>query len=214
MLASPLFADVSSNNRGLDARTYRQTGHILVGIKATEGLAYTNPYHRTWSLHAGLNLVSVVHYHFGRPDAGNDPAHEAEHFLAVALPLAGWWDYLALDLERATPFGYSHDPAWSRGFDEYVSAHSRFNTILYANRSTLEGGTNWLTNPKKRVWDADYSNTPDYAPAGYSVAFRQFTDGVVGPTPHEVAGVGTCDVNRMSHTMFAELTKRYRHPAA
>lgn len=39
-------------------------------------------------------------------------------------------------------------------------------------------------------------------PPGYSVAFRQFTDGTLGPPPHSLAGVGHCDVNRMSGDIF------------
>jgi lysozyme len=205
------FADISSNNNKFEALRYRDTGHILVGIKATEGINYTNPYHRTWSLNAGLQWVSVVHYHFARPDQGNDPAHEAQRFLAAALPLAGWWDYLCLDLERATRGGWQHDPAWSQAFDKYVLDHSRFRVILYANRSTLEQSDKWLVSDKKRVWDADWSNAPDYAPPGYECVFRQLTNGVFGPEPHAVPGVGICDVNRMSGAMLAELTERYRH---
>lgn len=208
---SPLFADISSNNRGLNAKSYRNAGHILVGIKATEGTNYTNPHHRPWCLNAGLNWISVVHYHFARPDLNSDPEQEAAHFLAVALPLAGWWDYLCVDIERATPAGWKHDPAWCHSFDGYVIAHSRFRSILYANRSTLELSDAWLASDRKRVWDADWSNAPDYAPPGYECVFRQTSDGTFGPEPHSLAGVGQCDVNRMSHSMFDELTKRYRH---
>ena len=210
MIFSRQFADISSNNSHFDAATYRHGGHILIAIKATEGTNYTNPYHRGWSLQAGGNWVSVVHFHFARPDLGKDPEREAAHFLSVALPLAGWWDYLALDIERATPFGWSHDPLWTLAFDDYVRAHSRFRIILYANRSTLESYHGWLGSDRKRVWDADWSNAPDYAPPGYECVFRQFTDGVFGPEPHSMPGIGQCDVNRMSRGMFAQLTKRYR----
>lgn len=155
--------------------------------------------------------MSVVHYHFARPDVNPNPALEAEHFLAVAGPLAGWWDYLCVDVERATPSGWNHDPAWTRAFDEYIVAHSRFRSILYASRSTLQEFEGWLASDRKRVWDADWSTGPNYAPPGYECVFRQFTDGVFGPEPHSLAGVGVGDVNSMSSDMFAQLTKRYRH---
>lgn len=211
MTASRLFADISSNNAVFDARQYRDSGHILVAIKATEGLDYTNPYHRTWSLHAGLNWVSVVHYHFATPNTGNSPEAEADHFLNVVLPLAGWWDYLCVDIERATPQGWTHDPAWVRAFDDQVGRRSRFRSIVYASRSVLAQSDGWLGSDRKRVWDADWSTAPDYAPPGYECVFRQFTDGVIGPEPHTLSGVGDCDVNRMSADMFARLTDRYRH---
>src|ERR1700741_2463802 len=110
MLYSPLFGDISSNNRTFDAATYRKYGHILVAIKAAEGTFYTNPDHRPWSLHAGMNWVSVVHYHFARPDLDNHPADEANHFWDAVAHLAGWWDYLCVDVERGTPFGFGADP--------------------------------------------------------------------------------------------------------
>lgn len=200
-----LFADISSNNLFFDAVKYRTAGHILVAVKATEGVHYINPNHRTWSLHAGLNHIGVAHYHFARPDLGNQPDAEADAFLQTALRLAGGRDYLVLDLERATPAGWKHDPAWSAAFDAYVQAHSRFHTILYANKGTLQQSDAWLAGDVRRVWDADWSNDPDFAPPGYTVAARQFTDGVLGPEPHWIAGVGRCDVNRMSAEMFRTL---------
>lgn len=208
---SRLFADISSNNSMWNARDYRNAGHILVAIKATEGTNYTNPYHRNWCLHAGLNWVSVVHYHFARPDQGNQPETEADHFCNAALPLAGWWDYLCVDVEEATRQGWTHDPAWVRAFDTQVRRRSRFRVIMYASRSTLQIADDWLSSDRRRVWDADWSNDADYAPPGYECVFRQFTDGVIGPQPHALPGVGDSDVNRMSSGMFAELTKRYRH---
>lgn len=211
MLYSTLFADISSNNNTPDMRIYRQTGHVLIAIKATEGIDYTNPDHRNWCLHAGLNWVSVVHYHYARPDLDNDPAREADHFLGAALPLAGWWDYLAVDVERGRNGTFALDPAWVRAFDMQVQRRSRFASILYASRSMLAVSDQWLVGNRRRVWDADWSTSPDFAPPGYQCVFRQFTDGVLGPQPHVVDGVGQCDVNRMSPAMFRKLTTRYRH---
>lgn len=211
MQYSRQFADISSNNTTPDMRIYHHAGHILIAIKATEGINYTNPDHRNWCLHAGLNWVSVVHYHYARPDLDNDPVAEANHFLDAALPLAGWWDYLAVDVERGRNGQFTGDPAWVREFDQQVQHRSRFATILYASRSTLELSNAWLVGDRKRVWDADWSNTPDYAPPGYACAFRQFTDGTLGPEPHTLVGVGQCDINTMSAQMFKHLTSRYRH---
>lgn len=208
MSVNPIFADLSSNNSELHPAPYLQAGHVIVAIKATEGVHYVNPDHRPWCLAAGGHRMHVVHYHFARPDLNGNPADEARFFLEVALPLAGGRDYLALDLERATPQGWSHDPAWSNQFDAYVRDHSRFATILYASRSTLQSNPGeWLAADPKRTWDADWSSTPDWAPAGYRVAFRQFTDGVHGPEPHSLPGVGVCDVNRAVGGTWREILR-------
>jgi lysozyme len=200
--ASRYFADTSAWTANFNPVEYRNAGGLIIAHKCTEGTDYVNPKHRGWSLAAGLHHIAVIHYHFARPDLGNGPITEAQHFLAWALPLAGPHDYLVLDVERATPRGWSHDPEWSREFDRYVCENSRFKTILYANRSTLERWNGWLWNDARRVWDASYSSEPDYAPPGYTCVFRQLSDGLAGPFPHTVPGVGQCDVNTMSLPMF------------
>lgn len=213
---SRYFADLSSYQRTFDAKLYAGAGHVLVAIKATESTNYTNPYHRGYALRAGAEHVAVVHYHFGRPDLHpDDPELEADWFLEHALPLAGARDYLVLDLERATPAGWAHDPAWSQAFDRTVRSKSRFRTILYALRSTLLIGrepldfspeVRWLAGEPYRSWDPDWSSAADWAPAGWTLAFRQYSDGVQGPAPHTFAGVGSpCDGDRMSPAMFAAI---------
>lgn len=208
-MISPVFADLSSNNPEFDAGAYRAAGHVIVAIKATEGVHYVNPDHRPWALAAGGKRMHVIHYHFARPDLGDSPDAEAAHFLEVALPLCGGRDFLVLDLERATPAGWAHDPAWSHAFDSHVQAHSRFRTILYASRSTLssvEG--DWLAGDDRRTWDADWSQAPDFAPRGYTVAFRQSSDGVRGPGPHELPGVGRCDVDEARGSTWRQIMVR------
>jgi hypothetical protein len=196
MTSTPLFADISTNNAFFHASEYRDTGHLVVAIKATEGTSYVNPEHRPWCNEAGAERLTVIHYHFARPDLGDSPDSEARHFLEVALPLAGGRDFMAVDIERATPQGWVHDPAWSRGFDEYVQAHSRFHTILYASRSVLQANPDqWLAGDLKRVWDADWSGAPDFAPSGYTCAIRQQSGVTAGKPPYSLPGVGPCDVN-------------------
>jgi lysozyme len=206
---NPIFADLSSNNSEFHAGPYAAAGHIIVAVKATEGTRWVNPDHRPWCLAAGAKRMCVVHYHFARPDLADGPEAEAAHFLEVALPLCGGRDYLVCDVERAVPAGWAHDPAWSHAFDVHVQAHSRFRIILYASRSTLQTVPGeWLAGDDKRVWDADLGAGPDFAPAGYEVAFRQFTDGVLGPEPHSLPGVGVCDCNAARGRTWREIMAR------
>ena len=195
---SPLLADISSNNGGFNAKTYRQAGHIVVAIKATQGTNYVNPDHRAWCYAAGAEHISIVHYHFATPNLGTSPEAEADWFLEQALPLAGGRDFLALDLERAVPAGWTHDPAWSRAFDERVQARSRFHTRLYANKSSLQIDNRaeaWLAGSILEFWDADWSTDPDFAPAGGSVCLRQQSGVTAGVPPYTLPGVGPCDVD-------------------
>lgn len=195
---SALLADISSNNAQFNAPAYRKAGHIAVAIKATEGVTYVNPDHRQWTLHAQWEHLSVIHYHFARPDLNNNPTVEAEHFLAVALPNAGGRDFLALDLERATPAGWKHDPAWSKQFTATVRSVSRFHPILYASRATLQIADQadaWLAGDLLRFWDADWSRSPDWCPKGGQVALRQQSGLTAGVPPFELPGIGACDVD-------------------
>lgn len=195
---SALLADISSNNAQFNAPAYRQAGHVAIAIKATEGTSYVNPDHRPWTLAAQLQHLSVIHYHFARPDINGDATVEAQHFLACALPNAGGRDFLALDLERAVPAGWEHDPAWSKKFAGAVRAVSRFHLILYASRATLQLADQadaWLTGDLLRFWDADWSRSPDWCPKGGQVALRQQSGVSAGVPPFELAGIGACDVD-------------------
>jgi GH25 family lysozyme M1 (1,4-beta-N-acetylmuramidase) len=202
------FADLSDNNMDYQALTYADAGHLIIALKASEGVDYVNPKHRGWALQSGLEHVAVIHYHFARPDLGNTPEAEAQFFLRVTEGLLGPRDYVVLDLERATPQGWEHDPAWSRDFDQYIREHSHYRTILYASQSTLQGYTGWLFGAPLRSWDAAWGDGPDYAPPGYVCVFRQYTDGTVGPEPHGFAGIGSCDGNRMSKDIYNALACR------
>lgn len=195
---SPLFADISSNNSEFDAQAYRDAGHLVVAIKATQDTVYVNPDHRAWCYQAGAKHISIVHYHFATPDTGTTAEEEARHFLSVVLPLAGGRDFLALDLERAVRAGWAHDPAWSKAFDSYVQEMSRFHTILYGSRATLQINDDagaWLAGDLLRFWDADWSTDRDFAPKGGVAAIRQQSGVTSGVPPFALPGVGPCDVD-------------------
>lgn len=205
-----VFADLSNNNSKFDPVAYRKAGHVFVALKATEGASFIDQRHKPWCLAAGKHHIGVAHYHFGRPDEGNDPVTEARHFLATALPLAGDRDYLILDLERFGRGGLARDPAWSKAFDRYVRRSSRFSTLLYGSKSWLETApaSAWLAGEPYRFWDADWSDHPDFAPKGGVCVIRQSSDGASGPQPHSLLGVGKCDVNHLRGGFAAKVLSK------
>ena len=164
MTYSPFFIDLSNNDPIFDAAAYRKAGHVIVGLKATEGVSFIDPDHGRLAHAAGGEHIAVMHYHFARPDLNTDAEKEAAHFISVATSgnLDGPRDYLVLDLERATPAGWAPDPAWSARFDRYIRAHTRFRTILYSFRSALQAApaSHWFAGPPYREWDADFSSRP------------------------------------------------------
>jgi GH25 family lysozyme M1 (1,4-beta-N-acetylmuramidase) len=72
----------------------------LVGIKATEYVNYTNPQHKEWVDEAHHSKLSILHYHFCRPEH-NQPIQEAQHFWETVKPSfsAAHLDRLCIDIE-------------------------------------------------------------------------------------------------------------------
>lgn len=206
------FADISSNNHGINFDEYVKGGHIAIAIKASEGTGFVDPDHTAWTNQAHNRHLAVIHYHFGRPDLSSDPAAEAEHFHAVVHGHTSGRDMFALDLERATPRGWQHDPAWSRDFELRFRVLTGRQIALYASRSTLADFEGFLGGSDKPIWDADWSDSPSYAPKGYRIAFRQYTDGQYGPGPHSYAGIGVCDGNRIDPKLYQEMLALYKCP--
>jgi GH25 family lysozyme M1 (1,4-beta-N-acetylmuramidase) len=189
-----LFADLSNNNNSFNAKEYAQAGHVIVALKASEGTFFVDGRHRGWALAAGMEHVAVIHYHFGRPDRSGG-AEEADFFLHCTHGLRGPRDYLVYDGERAHNGAFGLDAAHCRAFDERIQEKTRYHTILYGSASTLPGAGEALAGENKRDWDADYASGPDHAAPGHVCVMRQFTDGVFGPSPRSLSGVGQCDVN-------------------
>jgi lysozyme len=212
MTHSTFVADLSNNNSFYDPVSYRAAGHVLVALKASEGTGFADPDHRLWALHSGLHGIAVAHYHFGRPDlsTGKD---EADWFLHCTSGLLGPHDYVVYDGERARDGAFGLDPQHCRQFDDRIRELTRFEPILYASASQLgAGATDALGGPNRRDWCADYSSGPDTAAPGHRCVMRQFTDGVIGPDPHVLPGVGQCDVNIMrgafARTVLANASRR------
>ena len=194
-MSNPIFADLSNNNSGYNAEEYRKAGHVIVALKASEGTFFIDSKHRGWALQSGLHHIAVIHYHFGRPDrsSGKD---EADFFLHATNGLRGPHDFLVYDGERASNGAFGLDPAHAREFDQRIQERTRFHTILYASASELAAhGKDALVGDNKRDWCADYSTNRDTHAEGHVCVMRQFTDGVFGPEPHAVAGIGRCDVD-------------------
>src|SRR5262249_14211148 len=47
----------------------------------------------------------------------------------------------------------------------------------------------------RRLWLAQYSSTPSWQESWSTYWLWQFTDGVYGPQPHSIDGIGPCDIN-------------------
>lgn len=188
-----LFADISSNNNGFDAQSYRRAGHRLIAIKATEGIGYINPEHALWSREAHGHGIRVLHYHFCRPPAAGLQSAEAATFWSVVKPTWQKGDLMAFDLETTGGQTYGWLRRYLGTLDTHLATISGHHARLYSGEDFIRS-----LDPVGEVagglcWAAAYGLQKPVLPRGLRVWAWQYTDGTEGPRPHAFAGVGRCD---------------------
>lgn len=193
------FADLSSNNGAKTQAAfthYAKDGANVIGIKATEGTHYVNPYFAEQVKMAHAAGLLVLPYHFAQPGEGSAAA-QAEHFVATCKA-AGlhmgkrrkhWFerDHLpgCLDYEIADPDG--KDGAWIKTFQHVYVARTGHGYALRSPGSRgpeLYGGSVVREHVSGRLrllfWLAAYVSDPaPFWPRCIPKRFRlawQFTD--------------------------------------
>jgi len=178
LIASPrgateaqLAADISSNNASFDPAIYASAGHLLITIKATEGIGYTNPEWDQWAHEAHQHKLAVNHYHFAQLV---DPIEEARHFwLTIRKRFKTGVDRVMIDIETGDQ---EHWPVFLERFDTelhrlsgleaigytFAAALSpalrlRSNLWMVAAWGTQRPGTARLTLPCGRLWGWQYT---------------------------------------------------------
>ncbi|WP_250283535.1 MULTISPECIES: GH25 family lysozyme [unclassified Frankia] len=146
------FADISIYNASFDADVYKDAGHELIVIKATEGATYTNERWEGWVKDARHTGLRVGHYHFATTW---DAADQAAHFLNVVNRNYHPDDILILDLEQAAiPARRRGDLA--RDFLGKID-HMPGEKWLYSGKFFLqEGRVSYFGVP---LWLPSYTNT-------------------------------------------------------
>lgn len=181
-----LMADVSSNNGPINIANYSRAGHVVLAVKATQGIGYTNPFHLSQCNLAHDFGLTVVHYHYS--DVGNSPEAEIAHFRNVYNKAWRPGDYACFDIEVA-----GHTRAYADAILQQYFLDTQRQPILYTYRSFFENELAGVRIPGKRAWIADYSTNVLHLPSQYVLWSKQYTDGAVGPEPHFYSGIGKCD---------------------
>jgi len=185
--------DLSHHNGGTyDFDAAKRSGIWGVIYKATESTDYVDPTYdgaRQQAKRAGLLWGA---YHFFRP--GNVQA-QADYFLKHADPDQD--TLLVLDHEDE---GCSLDDA--KQFMRRVEDRTGQRPCLYSGH-VLKQQIGNRTDPylaDARLWMAQYGSDPEWPPNWDEMWLWQYTDGVEGPTPHNVPGIGNCDCNSFEGT--------------
>ena len=188
--------DISHHNGNVNLQLAKAAGIIGVIHKATQGTGGVDPMYqtnRTQALNAGLMWGA---YHFG---TGGNGAAQAQHFLQVV----GNTDntLLVLDFE-SNPGGSSMALADARAFvTEVQQATGRFPGFYSGSyiKQLLGNGKDSVL-AQCWLWLPQYGPTP-VVPANWATwTMWQYTDGIDGPQPHSVNGIGNCDRDQFNGT--------------
>ena len=188
--------DLSHHNGLVDLERARADGIVGVIQKATQGRTFVDPTYarnRANAASAGLRWGA---YHFG---TGGDGVQQAMHFLDTVMPSAG--ELLVLDFE-ANHQGPSMSLEEARAFVIHVRESTGRWPGLYSGHYVKEllGTQGDPVLSSCWFWLAQYGPTAVVPAAWPTWSMWQYTDGAVGPEPHEVDGVGRCDRDRFNGT--------------
>jgi lysozyme len=198
--------DLSHHNGDVDLAMAQAEGSIVGVIhKSTQGLAFTDPMYpvnRQKATDAGLRWGA---YHFG---TGSDGVQQAEFFLEQTTPSDD--TLLVLDFE-ANAQGPSMTLEEARAFVTHVKETTGRWPGLYGGHylKTLLGTNQDIVLANCWFWLSQYGPTA-VVPANWETwTMWQYTDGAMGPTPHDVPGIGRCDRDRFNGNENA-LSKLWR----
>jgi len=192
--------DLSHHNEHVDFARAKADGIVGVIYKATQGTAYedrTYKRRREEALDAGLLWGA---YHFGVGGSGVD---QADHFLEVTA--SDDRTLLVLDYEPNVT-GPTMTLTEARKFIARVADVTGRWPGLYSGQLIKEKLARRATaDPvlaKCFLWLAQYGPKPRDIPKTFKTwTLWQYTDGVHGPDPHHVAGIGQCDRNMFNGSL-------------
>lgn len=185
---TPLGFDISHHNRVSSFHTACLAGFPLCIIKATEGVSHVDDkFEEFRSRVHQVDGMMLGCYHFGN---GENPLMQADLFLHVAgtIPLK------VLDFEENPRSQMTITQA--EQFVQRVKEKTGRLPMLYSGSLIKDHQI-----PKGSIlldcelWLAHYSEHPVLPPGFTTCRLYQKSDGVVGPPPREVPGVGPCDID-------------------
>jgi lysozyme len=158
--------------------------------KATEGAGYCDPTYVAQQHAAKAAGLQWGAYHFA--DASNTQG-QVDNFLRFAAPDSD--ELFCLDWEDngGDTMSLSAVKQWIDAVEKALGRPGE--CVLYGGNTVKENGNADPFLTARRLWLCQYSSSA-VLPDGYDDYWLwQFTDGVYGPSPHEIDGIGPCDIN-------------------
>jgi lysozyme len=199
MQINPLVVDLSHWDPAYDYDEVKEDGIVGVIYKATEGQTYTDDTYvgqQHAAKAAGLRWGS---YHFA--DA-SDVGGQIDNYLRFAGPDED--ELICLDWEdNPTGNGMMEVGDVKVWIEEVERQLGRPGECVIYSGNTAKEQLGDDVDPflgARRLWHAQYGSTPSWQKSWKTMWLWQFTDGVYGPEPHSVDGVGPCDINSYAGT--------------
>jgi lysozyme len=190
--------DISHHNGNVDLVKAKQSGIVGVIHKATQGNSMLDNKYETNRQKAQAAGLLWGAYHFGTKADG---AAQADFFLSKAN--ADGQTLLVLDYEPNGNLTMTLDQA--RAFVSRVNQVTGRFPGLYSGSLIKEQLGGKPADPilsQCFLWLAQYANAPVHIPQTWATwTLWQYTDGVAGPGPHTVDGIGACDRDQFNGTL-------------
>lgn len=187
---NPLVVDLSHWDPADNYDVVREDGFIGVIYKATEGQSYSDPTYvqqQAAAKHVGLLWGA---YHFAD---GSNVQGQIENFLRFACPDPD--ELFCLDWEDngGDTMSLADVKTWIKAVETALGRPGE--CVLYGGNTIKERGNGDPFITARRLWLCQYGSEAEL-PEGYDRYWLwQYTDGVYGPQPHSVPGIGPCDIN-------------------
>lgn len=201
------YADISDYQVRPHLAQYASAGHIVIARKRTQGdhLVQINDEHDVNQAH-GVAL-RVIHYHFAELLDPGSWAAEAEFFWHRTRATMRPGDLLMVDVETTGQIGAQRVAPWVMNFSQYLKHMSGADVIGYAPLAFLTHAVPML-DVHSHAWvvAAWGGEVPNLGRIRQRFA-HQYSDSVVGPEPHQFAGIGPADGNLLTRRAFKTLVK-------
>ena len=197
-MAINVVVDISHHNGNVDFVKAKQSGIVGVIHKATQGIGMTDNKYQTNRQNAQAAGLLWGAYHFG---TSADGAAQADFFLSKANA----------DAQTLLVLDYEPNGNLTMTLDQAKAFVSRINEVtgrfpgLYSGsliKDQLGGKPADPILSQCFLWLAQYANAPTNIPQTWPTwTLWQYTDGVAGPQPHSVDGIGSCDRDQFNGTL-------------
>jgi lysozyme len=191
---NPLFVDLSHHDPAEDYEAVKRDGIVGVVYKATEGGGYTDDTYVGQQAAAKAAGLLWGSFHFAD---GSSISKQIDNYLNFAAPDPD--ELFCLDWED-NPSGdgcMSLDDAktWIAEVERELGRAGQ--CVLYSGNTAKDvlGDNVDEFLGARRLWLCQYGSTPSWQRSWDKYWAWQFTDGVYGPSPHSIDGIGPCDIN-------------------